>query len=229
MMSKMSFWSFNIFIIFTFEFICHLSHGLTVNQTAFKIVNRDRSVSIECAYDEPDELLLDVRLTRLTESSKEMLCQKEKKDCKNVFMHKERPREYRFILLNLSEKEMRHTYECEVTVRKNDLHDTKTGAGTRLRPASWESSTETVDRTTPSQGHEANRTEPGGTCAPSHPPEIQLLSWILIGLLALTFLYSCVISCCYIRHLTCNNDCENSTYVEMRKAPTKWSPGVNMG
>ncbi|KAI9518816.1 hypothetical protein NQZ68_034597 [Dissostichus eleginoides] len=134
-----------------------------------------------------------------------MLCQKGMKECKDIIMLQKNPNKWLFILLNIKPEAMKMKYECEFTVEERGLDKTKSGDATILLPGQKEV-----------------------TCAPQPQPPpsppSHLLSWILIGLLALMFLYSCVITAFYIR-LTCSDtDPENSTYVEMRKAPRPCSP-----
>ncbi|KAI9534529.1 hypothetical protein NQZ68_012762 [Dissostichus eleginoides] len=116
------------------------------------------------------------------------------KDCKDIIMHRKDTKKWLFILFNIGPEAMKMKYECEFTVEEGVLDNSESGKEV--------------------------------TCAPPPPssPPSHSLSWILIGLLALMFLYSCLITAFYIR-LTCSaTDPENSTYVEMRKAPRPCSP-----
>ncbi|XP_044073804.1 junction-mediating and -regulatory protein-like isoform X2 [Siniperca chuatsi] len=99
---------------------------------------------------------------------------------------------------------MNSTYQCEFTVKKDDLDSTKSGNPTILLPGQKEVV--------------CVRPPPPPNPPPPPPPPPPPL-WILIGLLALMFLYSCVITFFYIRLRYNNKDPENSTYVEMRNVP----------
>ncbi|KAK1902622.1 Sulfotransferase 2B1 [Dissostichus eleginoides] len=124
-------------------------------------------------------------------------------------MHRKGTKKWLFILFNIGPEAMKMKYECEFTVEEGVLDNTESGKVTTLLSGQKEV-----------------------TCAPPPPssPPSHSLSWILIGLLALMFLYSCLITAFYIRltvpvSLTCSaTDPENSTYIEMRKAPRPCSP-----
>ncbi|KAK1902776.1 Complement receptor type 2 [Dissostichus eleginoides] len=198
----------SFFIIFTIylTFIFHPSHGFEVIQPQNLTVNL--SATISCEHNANVKSVKDVRLNTISQTDKStMLCQKGMKECKDIIMLQKNPNKWLFILLNIEPEAMKMKYECEFTVEERGLDKTKSGDATILLPGQKEV-----------------------TCAPqpqppSPPsPPSHLLSWILIGLLALMFLYSCLITAFYIR-LTCSDtDPENSTYVEMRKAPRPCSP-----
>lgn len=202
---------FNTFLIFTtyLNFIFHTSHGFEVIQPKSRTINPDGSVSISCEHTANVSSVEDVRLNAIPiTGNPSLLCQKKQKDCKNITMHEENPKKWLFIILNIGPEAMNMKYECEFTVKKDDIDFTKTGAPTVLQ---------------------RGQKEAPGIPHPTHPPpsQSQQLRWILIGLLALTLLYSCVITSFYIRLRVCltatftcsSRDPENSTYVEMRKAP----------
>ncbi|XP_041806627.1 uncharacterized protein LOC121616071 isoform X2 [Chelmon rostratus] len=128
-----------------------------------------------------------------------LLCQKGMNDCKNIIMHEENSNKCLFIILNIGPEALNMKYECEFTVKKDDLDYTETGTPTILLPGEKEA-----------------------VCAP--PPQSHQLRWILTGVLALMFLYGCVITSFYIRLRFNNRDPKNSTYVVMRKAPLPRNP-----
>ncbi|KAL3055968.1 hypothetical protein OYC64_018636 [Pagothenia borchgrevinki] len=214
MAEKMTACSF--FIIFTIylTFIFHPSHGFKVIQPQNLTVTP--SATISCEHTANVKSVKDVRLNAISQTgTSTMLCQKGMKDCKDIIMLQKDPNKWLFILLNIEPEAMKMKYECEFTVEEGGLDKTELGDVTILLSGQKEV-----------------------TCAPQPPPSpppspptsppsslaSHLLSWILIGLLALMFLYSCLITAFYIR-LTCRDtDPENSTYVEMRKAPRPCSP-----
>ncbi|XP_026151644.1 uncharacterized protein LOC113123649 isoform X2 [Mastacembelus armatus] len=198
--------SFNIFIYTVFlGFIFQLSHGFEVIQPQNRTVSPDGLASISCEHTAYGKSVQDVRLNLLPSSrnsKKTILCQKGKNECKNIFMHMENSTKYLFILFNTGPEAMDVLYECEVTVGDGDVHHTEKGRPTKLLPGN-------------------------NSCTSSHQPPINpssphwsdLLMWILIGLLGLMLLSICVILFFYIRLRNKNKAHENSTYVEMRKAP----------
>ncbi|KAI3356001.1 hypothetical protein L3Q82_017273 [Scortum barcoo] len=198
--------SFNIFIIFTvcLSFISHPSNGFVVIQPQNRTVNPDGSVWISCKHDKKDAVVEDVLLNGISQGNTTGLCQKGRTDCKNIIMHEKNPNEYLFIMLNIGPAEMAMTYQCEFTVKIEDLEYTETGKPTTLLP-----------------GQKEAVYMPPPPPSPHTPPQFHQLRWILIGLLALMFLYSCVITSFYVR-LRCSSsrDPENATYVEMRKVPS---------
>ncbi|XP_071339078.1 uncharacterized protein [Trachinotus anak] len=210
--------SFNFFILLTvyLSLIFHPSHGFMVIQPQYQTVNPDGSASISCEHTANVSSVADVRLTSisLNPSERSVLCQKGKKDCKNITMYRENPNKYLFILLNIGPEAMNMTYECEFTVTKGRLDYTNNGRPTTLRAGL-------------STGQ--NKTEDWVPRLPQ-PPHCYELIWIPIGLLVLIFLYSCVITSVYIklRVTKTNSELENSTYVEMRKAPLTVNPPVGI-
>ncbi|XP_053296258.1 uncharacterized protein LOC128456195 isoform X2 [Pleuronectes platessa] len=211
---------FNIFIIFisTVYLSCHQSIGspsqwsdFNVTQPEHQTVNQDGVASISCEHDAPVSSILDVRLNRVSQGQTSMLCQKGEKNCKDIFMYPQYPNKCLFIILNLRPEDMDATYQCEFTVKKDGIEKTKTGTPTRLRP----------------EGDCIPPPPPPPSPPPPPPPRPQPhdLTWMLIGLMALFLLYGCVITCVFIRLRVTNQnhrlDHENSTYVEMRKAPLR--------
>ncbi|XP_042282672.1 uncharacterized protein LOC121907275 [Thunnus maccoyii] len=193
----------NILIVFTIYlgFVLFPSNGFKVIQPQSQTVNPDGSALISCEHNANGSTVVDVRLNNvsLTGSTQSVLCQKgQKKYCKNIVMYPENHNKYLFIILNIEEEAMNILYECEITVEKEDLDFTERGTPTRLLPG---------QRETKYVPH------------PPPPAQSHLLWWMLIGLLALMFLYSCVITSFYIKLRISSNDPENSTYVEMRKGP----------
>ncbi|XP_062257826.1 uncharacterized protein LOC133966815 [Platichthys flesus] len=210
----------NVFIIFisTVYLSCHQSLGspsqwsyFNVTQPEYQTVNQDGSASISCEHDAPvqSSSILDVRLNRVSEGRTSMLCQKGMEDCENIVMYPQYPNKCLFILLNLGPEDMDAKYQCEFTVKKDDIDKTKKGNPTRLRPER--------DCVTPPP--------PSPPPPPAPAPQLNALTWILIGLMALFLLYGCVITCIFIRLRVTNQNQrivhENSTYVEMRKAPLR--------
>ncbi|XP_040003663.1 uncharacterized protein LOC120801149 isoform X2 [Xiphias gladius] len=202
---------FNIFIVFTvyLSFNFHPSHGFKVIQPQFQTINPDGSAVITCEHTVNVSSVEDARLNSISQadtSKRSLLCQKGKKECKNIAMHPENPNKWLFILLNLGPENMTMSYECEFTVRKGHLDYTMKGIPTRLRSGQKETEKDCISPPPP---------------PPPPPSQHYQLIWTLTGLLALIFLYSCAISFVYVRLRMTNNkrEPENCTYVEMRKAP----------
>ncbi|XP_023147451.2 uncharacterized protein LOC111582831 [Amphiprion ocellaris] len=204
--------SLSIFIIVTvyLGIIFNPSHGFNVTQPVNRTVNPDQSALISCEHDQQADVVVeDVRLySKLPMGKSSILCQKEKKDCKNIVMYRESDKKFTFILLNIGPEEMKMAYECEMTLKTGDIDDTEKGTPTRLLPGQKEAE---------------ERCRPSSNPPLTHQPQPQSdqVRWILIGLLTLTLLYSCVITSFYIRLMKSDDreECENSTYVEMRTAP----------
>ncbi|XP_033966317.1 uncharacterized protein [Pseudochaenichthys georgianus] len=198
----------SFFIIFTIylAFIFHPSHGFGVIQPQNLTVTP--SATISCEHNANVKSVKDVRLNAISQTDPStMLCQKGMEDCKDIIMLQKDPNKWLFILLNIGPEAMKMKYECEFTVEEGGLDKTELGDATILL-----------------SGQKEVTCAPQPTSSPPSSPPSHLLSWILIGLLALMFLYSCLITAFYIR-VTCNDtDPENSTYVEMRKAPRPCSP-----
>ncbi|XP_077946709.1 uncharacterized protein LOC120834510 isoform X2 [Gasterosteus aculeatus] len=171
----------NIFIIFTIPLSCllHRSHSFEVIQPQNRTVNPDGSVSISCEHTAKVSSVEDVRLNAISETDRpKLLCQKRRKDCKNITMLKVNPQKWLFIMLNIGPEAMTMKYECEFTVNEDDIHKTRKGTPSELLPSQKEVA----------------------CLASSRPrsPSLEIF-WIAIGLLALMFLYSCVITSFYIR------------------------------
>ncbi|XP_058478766.1 uncharacterized protein LOC131455249 [Solea solea] len=214
--------SFSIVIVICLNFILHQCHGFEVNQPQFQTVNPDGSATISCEYTADSASVKDVRLNSITKGNKRhMLCMKGMTHCKNITMHSENPKKWLFILLNIGPEAMDVEYECEFTVTINYLDVERKGrTPTRLQRGRQETGKSRV--TPPPDSHQLNQ-----------------LSWILIGLLTVIFLCGCVLACLYISlrvqkqrlcsssrpALQYNNNTENSTYVEMRKAPPLTNKG----
>ncbi|XP_076603631.1 uncharacterized protein LOC143330758 isoform X2 [Chaetodon auriga] len=207
--------SFDIFIIFTIYlgFILHPSHGFEVIQPQFRTVNSDGLATISCEHTANVTSVADVRLNGISLTDKpDPLCQKGMTECKNIIMHQETPNKCLFIILNIGQEAMNIKYECEFTVKKGDIDYTERGTPTTLLPGGKET-----------------------VCIPP-PPQSHQLRWILSGLLALMFLYGCVITSFYIRlrvtffflYKVNNRDPKNSTYVVMRKAPLPRNPPLDI-
>ncbi|XP_051814698.1 uncharacterized protein LOC127537047 [Acanthochromis polyacanthus] len=206
--------SLNIFLIVTvcLGVIFNPSHGFKVIQPVNQTVNPGQWASISCEHDQQDKFVVeDVRLySILLRGKPSMLCQKEQKDCKNIIMYRENDKKFTFILLNIGPEEMKMTYQCEMTLKIGDIDYMEKGTPTRLLPGRKET-------------EEPHRPPTNPYPDPPLPPQpgSDLVRWILIGLLTLTLLYSCIITSLYIRLMKSDDreECENSTYVEMRKAP----------
>ncbi|GAA6219140.1 uncharacterized protein LOC120801149 isoform X2 [Lates japonicus] len=213
--------SLNIFIIFTIyrSLISYSSHGFEVIQPLTQTVNLDGSASIRCEHNAKVSPV-DVRLNSISPtdpSKRSPLCQKGKTDCKNITMYQEIPNKWLFTILNIGPEAMNILYECEFTVIDKNIDHTKRGKPTRL----LKGEKEPKEACKPSPPPSPSSPPPALFPPPPLPsPQHYPLHWTLIGLLALTFIYSSVITFIYIRlKMTNNRDLDNGTYVEMRKAP----------
>ncbi|XP_008436469.1 uncharacterized protein LOC103482222 [Poecilia reticulata] len=164
-----------------------------VIQPEVQLVNPDQTASIRGELDSCGSKLLDVRLFRISQNEKGEMLCQKGASCKDVNLTLSSTK-FVFTLRNIGPEAIRATYQCEITVEYGGVDYTRRGTKTRLFGEK--------------------------DCSPF---DKSVLGWILIGLLALMFLYSCVITCLYIR-LTAtiwkkNKACENSTYVVM-KPPT---------
>nr|XP_040058482.1 uncharacterized protein LOC120834510 isoform X2 [Gasterosteus aculeatus aculeatus] len=176
----------NIFIIFTIPLSCllHRSHSFEVIQPQNRTVNPDGSVSISCEHTANVGSVEDVRLNAISETDRHkptVLCQKGRKDCKNITMLQENPQKWLFIMLNIGPEAMTVKYQCEFTVNEDDIHKTRMGTPSELLPKA------------------ACLAQPSPSSRPPSPSLSLEIFWIAIGLLALMFLYSCVIPSFYIR------------------------------
>ncbi|XP_032424619.1 uncharacterized protein LOC116723660 [Xiphophorus hellerii] len=174
-----------------------LLYDFKVIQPEFQLVNPDQTSSISCEHDSYESKLQDVRLYRISQNAKEeLLCQKGQASCKDVTLSLSSTK-FVFTLRNIRPETIRATYQCEITVEYGGVDYTRRGTNTTLLYGEKD-------------------------CPPL---DKSVLGWILIGLLALMFLYSCVITCLYVR-LTATvwkntNACENSTYVVMNPPTQK--------
>ncbi|XP_047455932.1 uncharacterized protein LOC125017132 [Mugil cephalus] len=198
--------SFNIFIVFSLIF--HQSHAFRVIQPQVQTVNPDKSATISCEHTASSSTVKDIRLNSISTGKPSKLWQKGMnwREGENITVYQEKENKYVFILFGIGPEAMRVTYECEITVQNNELDSSVKGTPTRL----IEGRGETEDTSTPPSP------PPSMTTPPLQPDQLR---WILIALLTLTVLYSCVITSLYITWRNSSKDCENSTYVEMRKAP----------
>lgn len=71
---------------------------------------------------------------RTDKPTRKLLYQKGMKDCKDIIMHLENPNRCLFIILNIGPEAMAMKYECEFTVKVNDLEYTAKGTPTTLLP-----------------------------------------------------------------------------------------------
>ncbi|KAM4559117.1 uncharacterized protein PAE49_013631 isoform 2-T2 [Odontesthes bonariensis] len=207
----MTFYIFNAFIVSTVcqSFIFQPSDAKSVFdviQPPRQTVNPDRSASISCEHTSRYGVVRDVRLYAVSQTDESLLCQKGMPSCNNVSMYEESPNKYFFILLNIGPEAMNLTYKCQISMEINDVDHTEKGKPTELKE---------VVETQTGQNVKEERCEP----SPRLPHLSYKLRWILTGLLAFLFVYSCVVTHLYIRRMNSNKDCEDSTYVEMRKAP----------
>ncbi|KAJ4922036.1 hypothetical protein JOQ06_021478 [Pogonophryne albipinna] len=136
-----------------------------------------------------------IPLTSLRTGTSTMLCQKGMQVCKDVIMVPQNTK-WLFNLQNIGPEAMKMKYECGFTVEEGVLDKTKSGKVTILL-----------------SGQKEVTCAPQPTSSPPSSPPSDLLSWILIGLLALMFLYSCLITAFYIRLMCSDTDPENTTYV----------------
>ncbi|KAM7380176.1 hypothetical protein PAMP_003489 [Pampus punctatissimus] len=201
--------TFNILIIFTIYlcFVLFLSHGFEVIQPQNRTINPDKSAMISCEHTAEVSSVEDVRLNSISRTGRSMLCQKGMKECKNIVMYPVNASKYLFIILNVEEEAMNMLYECEFTLKKDDLDYTKKGNLTKLLSGQTESK-------------EVNMYDPH----PAPPAQPHLFSWIMTALLALMFTYSCVITLFYTRLMNRSRDPENSLYVVMRNGPLPRNP-----
>ncbi|XP_027880127.1 uncharacterized protein LOC114148841 [Xiphophorus couchianus] len=173
-----------------------LLYDFKVIQPEFQHVNPDQTSSISCEHDSYESKLHDVRLYRISQNEEELLCQKGQASCKDVTLSLSSTK-FVFTLRNIRPETIRATYQCEITVEYGGVDYTRRGTNTTLLYGEKD-------------------------CPPL---DKSVLGWILIGLLALMFLYSCVITCLYVR-LTATvwkntKACENSTYVVMNPPTQK--------
>ncbi|XP_071757552.2 uncharacterized protein LOC139913437 isoform X2 [Centroberyx gerrardi] len=200
-----------IILIITACLVLDPTDGFEVIQPGNQTVNRNVSASVRCEHTEDHRIIEDVRLNRLSVEGRSIACRWGVIACPNIIGYKENLNTYVFILLNVGAEDMTCTYECEVTAKKGDLYETRRGTPTRLLPGPNEASPSPSPPPSP----------------PPPPPPLLQLWWILIGLLALMFLYSCAITAIYIRlRVTHSQELNDSqTYVEMQRG--RRDPDVN--
>lgn len=63
-----------------------------------------------------------------------VLCQKGMPNCNNIIMRKDTSSQHKYIftLFNVGAEAMNSQYECEVTIKVNDDHETMRGTPTKL-------------------------------------------------------------------------------------------------
>uniref|UniRef100_UPI0037E82B91 uncharacterized protein isoform X2 n=1 Tax=Semicossyphus pulcher TaxID=241346 RepID=UPI0037E82B91 len=193
--------SFSISFTICLSFIFHPSQGFQVFQPQYQTVNPDGAAFISCEHDANVSSIEAVRLNGLSpKSTTKVLCKEN--DCKGIIMHKESPNRCLFIILNIKPEAMNMTYQCEFIVKIDGLFVTETGRPTTILPGPEETVGEPQPQPQPpprSQSYQLRWTD---------------LSAILIGLLALTVVYSCVITSFHIRqrqkssgeHHVCRNE-----------------------
>ncbi|MED6243149.1 hypothetical protein ATANTOWER_015692 [Ataeniobius toweri] len=147
-----------------------LKPDFTVIQRQLQDVNKNQTASISCEHDAEGFPIQDVQLYRITHTGQEvMLCRKGQDFCGNIAKYPHNPRKFVFILLNVGPEAMDFTYQCAITVAVGNTDYTERGTPIKLQQDEKDS------------------------------PSSNELTWILIGLLALVFFYSCVITCLYVR------------------------------
>ncbi|CAI5670838.1 uncharacterized protein LOC102077203 [Oreochromis niloticus] len=200
----------SFFIYYYLSSLFHPSHGFEVIQPP-NMTNNPDTVFISCNFTANTWKIVDVRLNKVLPEKKEVLCQTESQACHNIIVLKDTPPKYIFILLNVGPEDWTSKYECECSATKTDGTDkTMLIAANKLIKLQLQGQLGTTPQCTP---------------PPSPPlPQSHQLMWILIGLLALMFVYSCIITSFYMRLMNSSKDCENSTYVEMRNVPVQLHP-----
>uniref|UniRef100_A0A096MBU7 Immunoglobulin V-set domain-containing protein n=1 Tax=Poecilia formosa TaxID=48698 RepID=A0A096MBU7_POEFO len=188
----MNIFIFNLFFL-TPVFV--FSYDFKVIQPKVQHVNPDQTASISCEHDSRGSKLMDVRLYRISQNGKEeMLCQKGA-SCKDVNLTLSSTKSV-FTLQNIGPEAIRAAYQCEITVEYNDVDYTKRGTKTTLVYAN-----RAMQLKVPSESEM--------DCSPL---DESVLGWILIGLLALMFLYSCIITCLYIKRTATIWEESNNTF-----------------
>ncbi|KAM9709700.1 uncharacterized protein ACNS7B_023911 [Menidia menidia] len=193
----------SLLLLLVWSSVCwSLSPGFQVIQPPRRTLNADRSASISCKHTAPGGRVRDVRLY----SRGELLCQRGQSRCNDTLLYQESADSFVFVLLNLGPEAAGRTFHCQLTLEIDHVDFTQRGEGT------------TLDQNEEPQTGVDGR---GGLCPPGPLPPLlsDLVKWLLIGGLALLFLYGCVITHLYVRLQSRNRDAEDSTYVEMRKAP----------
>ncbi|XP_014879955.1 uncharacterized protein LOC106941428 [Poecilia latipinna] len=174
-----------------------LVYASKVIQPEVQLVNPDQTASISCEPKAEGSTIQKARLYRISQdNSEQMVFQKSRADsCSPVTTHQRNPNKIVFTFQDVGPEEMKFTYQCEIIVKENDVVYIERGKLKKLQKSEMD-------------------------CSPLDKSE---LGWILIGLLALMFLYSCIITCLYIKRTATiwrsTKACENSTYVVM-KPPT---------
>ncbi|XP_019961047.2 uncharacterized protein [Paralichthys olivaceus] len=199
----------NIFIIFISSVYLSCQQNTDFKVTQNQMVNPDGSAFISCEHNANSSSIMDVRLNSVLQRKRTPLCKKGMQHCSDIIMFLHSPNKCLFIIVKIGPEATNVQYECEFTVEINNLHSTRRGIPTRLVPSTSEGQKETP------------LPPPSPSPSPPPPPLKHFdLSWILIGLLALVFLYSCVITCVLVRlRMNTGFDPEDCTYVEMRNGP----------
>ncbi|XP_029968645.1 uncharacterized protein LOC115403784 [Salarias fasciatus] len=205
------------FIIFTvyLSLIVRLNHGFEVVQPQNWTVDLVSLASITCEHTAEISSVVDVRLNRISPTGSSSKICPGTQDCIKL---PTTGKQQVFLLLNVGPEEMSCTYQCEVTIQENgNIPKFFTEKGTPTKLVQGQQETERGSPPTPSP--------PSPPSPPPLPPPASLLSrylsWILIGLLAVTLLYSCAITVLFIRgKFQVRTVMENTTYVEMKKAPS---------
>lgn len=182
------------------------STGYDVFQPETRTVYPDGSAIISCEHNANVSSVIDARLSSVAAGRTRLLCQLLQTDCKDVVMYQRSTHKFLFILLEIRSAALSMRYQCQFTVELDRKHVTKTGDLITLLPHS------------PGQEEVESRPQPSPR---SDEHRWTLLEFVLLGLLAPTLLYSCVVTWYHLRQrgrLNINNP-ENATYVEMRKAP----------
>ncbi|XP_029936822.1 uncharacterized protein LOC115379965 [Myripristis murdjan] len=211
-----------IFIIIIFITAClslpaHSAHGVKVIQPRQQTTYRNVSASIRCEYTEASEPPRDIQLKTLSGGKTVKICQRDEQKCINIIKYQETSSSFVFVLLNLNATDMTSTYECQVTAKTDGVYKQWTGTPTRLLPDTEEVLT-----------HDCPSPPPPPPPPRLHCPSLPLyLTWSLIGLLALLFLYSFLITALYIRLRVrrCTELSDSVTYVQMQRS--RGHPDIN--
>ncbi|XP_034549115.1 uncharacterized protein LOC117819767 [Notolabrus celidotus] len=212
---KMTMTASVIFFIYL-SFTLQPSRGFVVTQPESRTANINGYVIITCEHNVTVRSIIDVGLYSIPAvGERKLLCQ-DNVVCQDMVLNKESPNKCHFILFNIRPEAFSMKYQCEFTLNINEVHEQRQG-----RPTTLLQGQKDADCKTP---------------PPSDPQRWTLLEFILLGLLALTLLYSCMFTCFHIRqrgNFQVNDIDENvdsypehSTYVDMRKGALLREPGA---
>ncbi|XP_062312798.1 uncharacterized protein LOC134017311 [Osmerus eperlanus] len=189
-----------------------------VFQPASQTLNPDGTFSIICEHTKTGHSKMDARLNKITppenpSATSEIVCQKENPllNCTWLLLESN---QHKFTVHNVDPNDIGWLYQCEFSNITKIPIITKKGSPTKL----LEVATSPCLRNT-------TKVSECSTPATLHCPDLNLISWLLIGLSALLLLHSLVITSVYVK-LKHNqtkrrggNPESNSTYMDMRKMP----------